>query len=71
MAVIGFDLDGTLVDSVADIAHALNTALHEVGLPPHPVSGQRGGRREGERIELIERVERVERIERIELIDEC
>ena len=41
MAVIGFDLDGTLVDSVADIAHALNAALHEVGLPPHPVSAVR------------------------------
>jgi phosphoglycolate phosphatase len=41
VAVIGFDLDGTLVDSVADIAHALNGALHEVGLPPHPVSAVR------------------------------
>ena len=41
MAVIGFDLDGTLVDSVADIAHALNAALHEVGLPPHSTSAVR------------------------------
>lgn len=27
-----FDLDGTLVDSAADIAHALNVALHDAGL---------------------------------------
>ncbi len=37
MAVIGFDLDGTLVDSVADIAAALNEALAVVGLAPHAV----------------------------------
>lgn len=37
MAVIGFDLDGTLVDSVADIAAALNEALAVVGLAPHSV----------------------------------
>lgn len=29
---IAFDLDGTLVDSAADIAHALNTALSNAGL---------------------------------------
>ncbi|WP_428419708.1 HAD-IA family hydrolase [Methylibium sp.] len=29
---IAFDLDGTLVDSAPDIAHALNTGLHEAGL---------------------------------------
>ena len=29
---IAFDLDGTLVDSAPDIAHALNTALREAGL---------------------------------------
>ena len=31
-----FDLDGTLVDTAADIAVALNQTLHELGLPPHP-----------------------------------
>lgn len=31
-----FDLDGTLVDSLADIAGAMNTALVEAGWPPHP-----------------------------------
>ena len=30
-----FDLDGTLVDSIADIAHHLNDALAERGLPTH------------------------------------
>ncbi len=34
--VVAFDLDGTLVDSVLDLARALNAALVEVGLPPHP-----------------------------------
>lgn len=31
--MVAFDLDGTLVDSVADIAHALDQMLREVGLP--------------------------------------
>ena len=31
-----FDLDGTLVDSLPDLAAALNRALAEAGLPPHP-----------------------------------
>jgi phosphoglycolate phosphatase len=33
-AVVAFDLDGTLVDSVADIAAALNIALRERGRAP-------------------------------------
>ncbi|HSN29091.1 MAG TPA: HAD-IA family hydrolase [Kofleriaceae bacterium] len=33
-----FDLDGTLVDSIADIAHHLNDALAERGLPTHDVA---------------------------------
>ncbi len=37
VAVIGFDLDGTLVDSIADIAAALNEALGVVGLAAHPI----------------------------------
>ena len=28
-----FDLDGTLVDSLADLAQAVNHALRRVGLP--------------------------------------
>ncbi|WDT87899.1 phosphoglycolate phosphatase [Alteromonas sp. 009811495] len=31
-----FDLDGTLVDSVPDLAHALNATLHDMGLPTYP-----------------------------------
>ncbi len=33
-----FDLDGTLVDSIADIAHHLNDALAERNLPTHDVA---------------------------------
>jgi phosphoglycolate phosphatase len=40
--VVGFDLDGTLVDSVADIAAALNSALADRGHPPLPVEAVRG-----------------------------
>jgi phosphoglycolate phosphatase len=32
--VIAFDLDGTLVDTAPDLMGALNTLLHEEGLPP-------------------------------------
>lgn len=30
-----FDLDGTLVDSIADIGQAMNSVLAELSLPPH------------------------------------
>lgn len=33
-----FDLDGTLLDSVADIGTACNQALVDHGLPPHPLA---------------------------------
>lgn len=35
--IVGFDLDGTLVDSSQDLAAAVNHALDTIGLPPHPV----------------------------------
>lgn len=36
-----FDLDGTLVDSLADIGGAMNRALAHHGLPTHPVDAYR------------------------------
>jgi phosphoglycolate phosphatase len=33
-----FDLDGTLVDSIGDIAHHLNAALADIGLPAHDLA---------------------------------
>ncbi|RMF85813.1 MAG: hypothetical protein D6744_00750, partial [Planctomycetota bacterium] len=36
-----FDLDGTLVDSLRDIADALNECLELLGLPPRPVDDYR------------------------------
>lgn len=35
--IVGFDLDGTLVDSSIDLAAAVNHALGAAGLPPHEV----------------------------------
>ena len=45
-----FDLDGTLLDTLEDLADATNAALAELGLPGHPVGGVQvsGGRRPGE-----------------------
>ena len=31
-----FDLDGTLVDTIPDIAAVMNAVLEELGFPPHP-----------------------------------
>lgn len=36
-----FDLDGTLVDSLADLAHSMNRVLAEQGLPTHPIQAYR------------------------------
>jgi phosphoglycolate phosphatase len=36
-----FDLDGTLLDSLADIGHAMNHALAAHGLPTHPLPAYR------------------------------
>lgn len=37
-----FDLDGTLLDSLRDIAESMNQALAESGYPEHPVEAYRG-----------------------------
>jgi phosphoglycolate phosphatase len=36
-----FDLDGTLLNTLADIAHAVNAALASLGFPQHPVESYR------------------------------
>ena len=36
-----FDLDGTLLDTLADLANAMNAALAELGFPTHPVEAYR------------------------------
>ncbi|NDV26784.1 HAD family hydrolase [Desulfovibrio sp. JC010] len=37
-----FDLDGTLLDTLGDIAAAANSALSRMGYPTHPVDAYRG-----------------------------
>jgi phosphoglycolate phosphatase len=49
-----FDLDGTLVDSVEDLAASVNHALRAVGLPPRSLEEIRGFVGEGARL-LVER----------------
>jgi phosphoglycolate phosphatase len=41
-SAIIFDLDGTLADSLGDIAAAMNHALVELGAAPHPTAAYRG-----------------------------
>jgi phosphoglycolate phosphatase len=36
-----FDLDGTLADTLADLANAMNHALTTLGCPPHPLDAYR------------------------------
>ncbi len=36
-----FDLDGTLIDSITDIADAMNSSLEALGFPTHPVEAYR------------------------------
>jgi len=36
-----FDLDGTLADTLGDLAHATNRALGQLGCPAHPVEAYR------------------------------
>lgn len=41
LKLIAFDLDGTLADTLADLAHAVNYALEQQGLPVYPVDDYR------------------------------
>lgn len=41
VAGVIFDLDGTLIDSLEDIAHAANAVLAGAGFPVHPVASYR------------------------------
>src|SRR2546425_3444778 len=49
-----FDLDGTLVDSLADLANATNYALAQQGYPIHPAASYRHYVGDGARV-LCER----------------
>lgn len=48
-----FDLDGTLIDSLADIGASMNRALETHGLPPHPIQHYR--QFVGEGVEVLTR----------------
>lgn len=49
-----FDLDGTLLDTVASLAHSANRAMEKFGLPPQPVKRYKYFAGDGQ-IELIKR----------------
>ena len=53
--LIVFDLDGTLADTLPDIAAAANFACRRLGLPEHPPTAIRGMIGGGER-QLIQRL---------------
>ena len=50
-----FDLDGTLLDTLADIANSANEVLNDLGLPTHPVESYRYFVGDGVRV-LLSRV---------------
>jgi phosphoglycolate phosphatase len=52
--IVGFDLDGTLVDSAQDLANAVNHALGEMGLPLHSLDNVKRFVGKGVRV-LVER----------------
>jgi phosphoglycolate phosphatase len=52
-AAVIFDLDGTLLDTLASLAQAFNGALQEMGYPPHPVDAYRQIIGDGARVAAI------------------
>ncbi len=61
---IVFDLDGTLVDSLADIAAAANHVLADLGLQPHSLNAYRDFVGQGVR-RLLERALPADRQDRL------
>ena len=64
-----FDLDGTLVDSLADLADSMNRVLTRQGLPSHPVQAYRYFVGEGI-VKLVQRALPAE-ARQPDFIDEC
>jgi phosphoglycolate phosphatase len=67
--IVGFDLDGTLVDSSKDLAAAVNHALASAGLPSHSVEEIKGFVGKGTRV-MLERALRADDRYSLELLDE-
>lgn len=62
-----FDLDGTLVDSLKDLAVSTNHALEVCGLKPHPVEKYRQFVGNG----MIKQIQRALGEEHLDLFDQC
>ncbi len=65
-----FDLDGTLLNTLADIAAAVNHALRETGQPPHPVDAYTAMVGSGLR-ETVRRALPADTAEDTDLLDRC
>ena len=55
-SLVVFDLDGTLLNTIADLGMACNHALEQMGYPPHPLSAYNFMVGDGSR-KLLERAE--------------
>lgn len=65
-----FDLDGTLIDSLADIALATNRTMEMHGFPPHPIEAYKHMIGDGVR-KLILRALPADKREETSIIDRC
>ena len=66
---ICFDLDGTLLDSLADLAHCTNTILLKRGFPEHPVDAFRYFVGDGAKMLMTRALP--EEVRKESLIEEC